>query len=48
MDILPLPEDMEEYEPGTMCTFAGWGNVGDGGLAPVVQKVRIIGSVTFL
>jgi len=38
VDILPLPEDMEEYEPGTMCTFAGWGNVGDGGLAPVVQK----------
>ena len=37
---IALPDAQEDYEPGTMCTVAGWGisTIG-GGLSDILQKV---------
>jgi len=35
---IPLPQLGEEYEEGTECQAAGWGDTGNGGMASVTQK----------
>lgn len=40
--IIALPDPMEEYEAGTMCTVTGWGALSEGGsLGDTLQKVDV-------
>merc|ERR1711971_944628 len=38
---IPLPKSGEEYEEGTECQVAGWGDTGNGGMASVTQKANM-------
>jgi len=40
--LIALPDPMEEYEAGTMCTVTGWGALSEGGsLGDTLQKVDV-------
>merc|ERR1711872_321251 len=42
VDLIDLPDRLEEYDPGQMCTVTGWGTLSEGGqLAEVLQKVDV-------